>query len=70
VRLAAEDLLRELAPQVLGVLLRRYMGTLDKPLPGHYRFDAVRVHLLEMARDNESAARRQAAPRTAQAARP
>jgi predicted RNA polymerase sigma factor len=42
------------------------LETLDKPLAGHYRLDAVRAHLLEMAGDREAAIAhyRKAAERT------
>jgi hypothetical protein len=75
-----EDLLRELAPQVLGALNRAVaaamvhgpqagldlLAPLEERLPGHYRLDAVRGHLLEMRGDAEAAAAhyRAAAART------
>jgi predicted RNA polymerase sigma factor len=70
-----ESLLRDLAPQVVGALLRRYGGfdavamvhgpraglrqlataEADPALAGHYRVDAVRAHLLDLAGDQEAA---------------
>jgi predicted RNA polymerase sigma factor len=56
-----DDLLRRLAPQVLGNLVRRFgrfdaaEDDTDHRLAGHHQLDATRARLLEMTGDRAAA---------------